>query len=120
MVRGLRRDSDEIRAQFLDLGQNLLIGMELQIAVGAPLTAVERDNDRPLLEKPRERDLASQSIGQRERRSFFTHLQRILFYARRNECVDILANLVNDLRRSLGRELGIERSNLLLKRGVLV
>src|SRR5438552_7478428 len=119
VVRGLRRDRDETRAQLLDLGQNLLIGMELQIAVGAPLTTVECDDDRPLLEKPRERDLASQSIGQRERRSFLTHLQRVLLYARRNESVDMLTNLVNDLGRSLSRELGIELSNLLLKRGVL-
>src|SRR5260370_728153 len=83
-------------------------------------STVECSDDRPMLEKSRERDVASESSGQRERWSFLTHLQRVLCYARPNERVDILANLVKDLGRSLSRELGIELSNLLLKRGVLV
>ena len=46
VIRSLRRNRHELRPKLVDLGQDLLVGPKLQVAVRAPTPAIESDDKR--------------------------------------------------------------------------
>src|SRR5205823_8830 len=108
LVWRLRRDRDEVRAERLDSRKDLLVGAQLQVAIGAPLTAVEGDHDAALFQKRVERHLLAMGVRKRERRRCVPDTRRLCASAGAHDAVDLADQGPYDLGRRLLRELGVK------------
>ena len=77
VVGCLGRDGYQPGAPLRELSGAQTVGAQHQVAVGAPLAAVEDENDRPLLEFSGERHLAPKLVWQRELGSAVAHPRRL-------------------------------------------
>jgi hypothetical protein len=66
VVGDLERDRHQLRAALGQLAEVGLEGPQLQVAVRAPLAAVEDQQDRAVMEQLSQRDLLAALVGKRE------------------------------------------------------